>query len=188
MLSLMHRADGEACGLLNRAISDDALYGPAWAMRALVRARHGDLRFAWADAETATQVGSPFLGQSAAAIVDLKARDTAHARSRLGDVWLDVQARGTISVPEGRAVATAFIAAGQMPRALDVLETVRPRGPLYAATLRDPNFDQARREPRFRALVVPNQASPPEARLPVDGSNEPLGHDSPREFVARGEP
>jgi hypothetical protein len=86
----------------------------------------------------------------------------------------------TIGVRDGRAVATAFIAAGQMPRALDVLEAVRPRGPLYAATLRDPNFDQARREPRFRALIVPSQAGPPKARISVDDApgNEHPGMDA----------
>ena len=78
---------------------------------------------------------------------------------------LDVSSRGTISVREGRAVASALIAAGQMARALDVLEAVRPRGPLYAATLSDPNFDRARREPRFRALTAPSQAGPPRLAL-----------------------
>ena len=168
-IAIADRKDGEACGLLNAAIAADALYGPAWADRALLRMRHGELRFAWADAETATKVGSGLLGEGAAAFVDLASRDTSRARSRLGDVMLDVSSRGTISVHEGRAVASALIAAGQMPRALDVLEAVRPRGPLYAATLRDPNFDRARREPRFRALIAPSQASPPEARAPVDG-------------------
>jgi len=169
-IAIADRKDGEACGLLNAAIAADALYGPAWADRALLRVKHGELRFAWADAETATKVGSGLLGEGAAAIVDLASRDTARARARLADVMLDVSSRGTISVREGRAVASAFIAAGQMTRALDVLEAVRPRGPLYAATLRDPNFDRARREPRFRALTAPSPAGPPEARAPVTGA------------------
>ena len=123
-IAIADKKDGEACGLLNAAIAADALYGPAWADRALLRVRHGELRFAWADAETATKVGSGLFGEGAAAIVDLASRDTARARSRLGDVMLDVSSRGTISVREGRAVASAFIAAGQMARALDVLEAV----------------------------------------------------------------
>ena len=163
-IAIADRKDGEACGLLNAAIAGDPLYGPAWAARALLRARHGELRFAWADAETATKVGSGLLGEGAGAIVDLASRDTVRARSRLADVMLDVSSRGTISVREGRAVASALIAAEQMSRALDVLEAVRPRGPLYAATLRDPSFDRARREPRFRALIAPSQSGPPEAR------------------------
>jgi len=164
-LAVADKNDAAACEFLNQAIKDDAMYGPAWAARALLRSRHDDLRFAWADAETAKQVGSALLGESAAAIVDLKARDTVHARLRLSDAWADVQSRGTISVREGRALASAFIESGQMPRALDVLEAVRPRGPLYAATLRDPIFDRARREPRFRAIVTPPSGRSPQARL-----------------------
>jgi TolB-like protein len=169
-IAIADRKDGEACGMLNTAIVADPLYGPAWAARALLRMRHGELRFAWADAETATKVGSGLLGEATAALVDLASHDTSRARSRLGDVMLDVSSRGTISVREGRAVASAFIAAEQMSKALDVLEAVRPRGPLYAATLRDPNFDKARRLPRFRALIAPSQAAPPSARVSGEGS------------------
>ena len=138
------------CGLLNTAIAADALYGPAWADRALLRMKHGELRFAWADAETATKVGSGLLGEGAAAIVDLASRDTARARSRLGDVMLDVSSRGTISVREGRAVASALIAAEQMTRALDVLEAVRP-GPAIRRNAQGSKFRPGAREPRFRA-------------------------------------
>ena len=71
-IAMADKKDGEACGLLNAAIAADALYGPAWADRALLRMKHGELRFAWADAETATKVGSGLLGEGAAAIVDLR--------------------------------------------------------------------------------------------------------------------
>jgi Tfp pilus assembly protein PilF len=186
-IALAEKNDSEACGLLNAAIAADALYGPAWATRAVLRTRHGDLRFAWADAETATKVGAGLLGESAGALVDLAARDTVRARTRLADVMVDVSSRGTIGVREGRALAAAFIAAGQMPRALDVLEAVRPRGPLYAATLRDPSFDQARREPRFRALIAPSQAAQPKARISVDDAptHERSGMESLPANVAR---
>jgi Tfp pilus assembly protein PilF len=45
-LAMADHRDAEACTLLNQAIFDDALLAPAWALRALVRARHDDLRFA----------------------------------------------------------------------------------------------------------------------------------------------
>jgi len=152
-IAMIEHRDGEACTLLNRAIFDDALLAPAWALRALVRARHDDLRFAWADAETAERLGNSFLGESSAALVDLVARDTVRARERLQALWEQVQARGTVGVREGRSIAVALLATHQPKRALDVLESVRASGPWYAATLRDSNFDSVRNEPRFRALA-----------------------------------
>jgi hypothetical protein len=111
------------------------------------------LRFAWADAETAERLGSPLLGESAGALIDLTARDTVRAKERLMILWQDVRDRKSVSANEGRAVAVALLAAGDKSRALDVLESVRPLGPRYTASLRDSSFDRLRNEPRFRALV-----------------------------------
>jgi hypothetical protein len=152
-MALNEHRDAEACTLLNQAIFDDALLAPAWALRALVRGRHDDLRFAWADAETADRLGNAFLGQSTGALIDLIARDTVRAKERLQSLWEQVQARGAVGVREGRAIAVALLATHQPKRALDVLEAVRASGPWYAATLRDSNFDSVRNEPRFRALA-----------------------------------
>jgi TolB-like protein len=152
-IAVSERRDADACRLLNRAIAEDALYAPAWALRALVRGRHDDLRFAWADAVTAERLGSMLLGESSAAQIDLIARDTVRARERLAILWQEVRDRKTVSVLEGRAVAVALLAAGEKAHALDVLESVRPLGPRYTASLRDSTFDRLRSEPRFRALV-----------------------------------
>ena len=152
-LALDDHRDAEACVLLNQAIYYDALLAPAWALRAQVRGRHDDLRFAWADAETAVRLGNRFLGESSGALVDLMARDTVRARERLQSLWEDVQARGAVGVREGRAIAVALLATHQPKRALDVLEAVRATGPWYAATLRESHFDAVRNEPRFRALA-----------------------------------
>jgi len=152
-IAVAEHRDPDACSLLNRAILEDALYAPAWAVRALVRGRHDDLRFAWADAETAERLGSTLLGESAGALIDLTARDTVRAKERLMILWQDVRDRKSVSANEGRAVAVALLAAGDKSRALDVLESVRPLGPRYAASLRDSSFDRLRNEPRFRALV-----------------------------------
>ena len=153
-LALSDHRDGNACTLLNEAIIGDVLYAPAWAQRAVVRARYGDLRFAWADAETATQLGAGHLGESAGAMVDLLARDTARARGRLYSEWSEVKAAGGVGVLDGTAIARAMIAAGQSTRALDILELARPRGPWFDAALRDPAFDTIRRDQRFLALTA----------------------------------
>jgi hypothetical protein len=124
-----------------------------------VRGRHDDLRFAWADAETAVRLGNRFLGESAGALIDLMARDTVRARERLQGLWEQVQSRGAVGVREGRAIAVALLATHQPKRALDVLESVRATGPWYAATLRDSGFDAVRNEPRFRALAAAQAGS-----------------------------
>ena len=152
-LAFTDHRDGEACTLLNQAIYYDALLAPAWALRAQVRGRHDDLRYAWADAETAVRLGNPFLGESTGALIDLIARDTVRARERLQNLWAQVQTRGAVGVREGRAIAVALLATRQPKRALDVLEAVRATGPWYAATLRDSHFDSVRNEARFRALA-----------------------------------
>ena len=158
-LALNQHRDADACALLNQAIENDALLAPAWALRAEVRARHDDLRYAWADAETAARLGNTLLGESAAAMVDLTARDTTRALERLQDLWQEVKARGTVGVREGHALAVALLAARERSRALDVLEAVRPLGPWYAATLRDSSFDSVRNEPRFRRLALAQAGS-----------------------------
>ena len=152
-LAIADHRDGSACTLLNRAIVGDVLFAPAWAQRAVVRAQHGDLRFAWADAETATQLGESHLGESAGAMVDLLARDTSRARDRLYIEWSQVKAAGAVGVTDGTAIARAMIAAGQSTRAYG-LELARPRGLWFVTALRDPAFDTLRGDKRFLALTT----------------------------------
>jgi Tfp pilus assembly protein PilF/TolB-like protein len=159
-LALDDGHDNEACAYLNDAIASDPLYAPAWAMRGLLRARHRDLRYAWADAETSTRLGNNFLGESTAALIDLVSRDTTRARERLTDLWLTVRSQGTVNSRDGAALAAALIALGETSKGLDILESVHPRGPWYAAALRDPVFDKARMMARFRALNPPDTNPP----------------------------
>ena len=163
-LALAEGRDGEACAYLNDAINNNPLYPPAWSLRGVLRARHRDLRYAWADAETATRLGNGFLGESGSAIIDLIARDTTRARERLTDLWQMVRNEGTVNSRDGRAVAAALIALGDVPKALDVLESVHPRGPWFSSALRDPVFDRARGIARFRALIMPDSGPMPAAK------------------------
>jgi TolB-like protein len=153
-LAVSDHRDANACALLNDAIVGDVLFAPAWAQRAVVRARHGDLRYAWADAETATQLGDGHLGESAGAMVDMLARDTSRARERLNNEWSQVKAAGAVGVVDGTSIARAMLAAGESIRALDVLELARPRGAWFVAALRDPVFDSIRGDKRFLALTA----------------------------------
>ena len=65
--------------LLSAAIDNDARSAPAYALRALIHARAGQVREAFADAEIVTQLGRPLWIGSARRVVD---RDTDHAVTR----------------------------------------------------------------------------------------------------------
>ncbi len=56
----------------------------------------------------------------------------------------------------GRFVAMPLVAMGEVEQALRLLESIRPRGVLLRATLRMPEFDPIRSDPRFQALQEPN--------------------------------
>lgn len=172
-LALADGRDNEACAYLNDAVNNDPLFAPAWALRGVLRARHRDLRYAWADAETATRLGNGFIGESGSAIIDLIARDTTRARERLTDLWQMVRNQGTVSARDGRAVAAALVALGDTQKALDVLESVHPRGPWYAAALRDPAFDKTRSSSRFRALIMPDSGPTPRAKARTSTGGSP---------------
>ena len=125
---------------------------PAWAQRAVVRARHGPpLRLGRRRDRDAARRGSS--RRSAGATVDLLARDTLRARDRLNVEWTQVKAAGAVGVLDGTSIARALLAAGESNRALDILELSMPRGPWLLAALRDPAFDSIRNDKRFRAIT-----------------------------------
>ena len=69
-----------ACQLLNTAIDLDGRAAPAYALRAIVRGRGGEVREAFGDAETVTQLGRPRWGNALRAIVANRSGDTTSAR------------------------------------------------------------------------------------------------------------
>ncbi|HET6680285.1 MAG TPA: tetratricopeptide repeat protein [Gemmatimonadaceae bacterium] len=141
-----------ACALLNAAIAAEPYVAWAYVLRADVRARMGELRHAWSDAEIAERLGAATLGKAVSALVDAAARDTARARDRANALYRDVTSGSSISAREGRYVARVLLALGRRDDAMDVLERVRPVGPALAATLGDPAFISLHSSPRFRQL------------------------------------
>ena len=124
-----------ACYALNAAISADQELAPAYAMRALVRGALGERRSAWADAETATQLGHPEWGERVGAILDKKYGDVAYAAVRLRPLgglaakptnYLDALLLGEASV--------ALAQPGVLPRLVNGLPCTDLR---RAALLRD---------------------------------------------------
>lgn len=145
----------EACIVLDSAVVANPRAGQPYVLRALTRARRGELRFAWADAETGGRLGWPLWGQAASAVVDAQARDTASARQRAMTVSKAAAAWG--AEPQqwtGEYLAIALVAGGETKRALDLLERVQPRGARLWFALTAPEFAPLRKNQRFRDLLA----------------------------------
>ena len=145
----------EACILLDSAVAANPRAAQAYVLRALTRARRGELRFAWADAETGGRLGWPLWGQAAGAVIDAQARDTSSARDRTKALREATAAWGTD--PQhwtGEYLAAALVASGETSRALDLLESVQPRGARLWFALTGPEFASLRKNQRFRKLLA----------------------------------
>jgi tetratricopeptide (TPR) repeat protein len=153
-LRLNQRRYREACRALNAAIVSAPYYALPYALRGLARVRLNEVRDAWADAETAAQLGAPREGESVGAAVDAFARDTSRARDRTKRLKAQL-ADGTapIALDEARPVARAAAAVGDADLASAVLERVYARPAAVRALAEDPTFDRVRRSGRLARLL-----------------------------------
>ncbi|MBL0940723.1 MAG: hypothetical protein IBJ03_17655 [Gemmatimonadaceae bacterium] len=76
-----------ACRALNRVVTIDPGYAPAYVWRAVVRSTLGERREAWADAEVAERLGRADWGSITAALIDVSVHDTVRAQERI-KVWM----------------------------------------------------------------------------------------------------
>lgn len=124
-----------ACYALNAAISADQELAPAYAMRALVRGALGERRSAWADAETATQLGHPEWGERVGAILDKKYGVVSQAAVRLRPLGgLDAKPTNYLDALFLGEVSVALAQQGVVPRLVTALPCTDLR---RAALLRD---------------------------------------------------
>jgi tetratricopeptide (TPR) repeat protein len=157
-LAQLYRHDGSfnrACILLDSAVAVSPTAAQIYVLRALTRARRGEIRFAWADAETGGRLGWPYWAQAAGAIIDARSRDTTSARGRTDA--LNKATAKTGNRPQqwtGEYLAAALAASGQKDRALDLLEKIQPRGARLWFALSGPDFAPLRNDPRYRKLVA----------------------------------
>ena len=144
---LVEEADGEirdgvpghACQLLNEAIDRDARSAPAYALRALIRARGGEMRAAFADAEVVTQLGRPLWGNSLRAIALRRTGDTTAARQQIRRLLAETRRRtGPLPFWDARFLALALSDMNDSAGAQSVLRRIDPRDPRLAWVRRDP--------------------------------------------------
>ena len=144
---LVEEADGEirdgvpghACQLLNEAIDRDARSAPAYALRALIRARGGEMRAAFADAEVVTQLGRPLWGNSLRAIALRRVGDTTAARQQIRRLQAETRRRtGALPFWDARFLALALSEMNDSAGVQSVLRRIDPRDPRLAWVRRDP--------------------------------------------------
>jgi TolB-like protein len=149
---LVEEADGEirdrvpvhACQLINEAIDRDARSAPAYALRALVRARGGEVRAAFADAEVVTQLGRPFWGNSLRVVTLRRNGDTTTARQQLRRLVADARRRtGPLPFWDARFLAIALAEMNDWNGVQSVLRRIDPRDPRLAWVRRDPSLQPA---------------------------------------------
>ena len=130
-----------ACQLLNAAIENDAHATPAYALRSLVRARGGEVREAFGDAETVTQLGRPLWGNALRAVVLFRAGDTATARQVTRRVVEQTRLRrGVLPFWDARFAAIALTEIGDVAGASEVLRRVDARDPRLPMLREDPSL------------------------------------------------
>jgi hypothetical protein len=156
---LVEEAEGEirdglsahACQLLNTAIDRDARSAPAYALRALVRARSGEFRSAFADAEVVTQLGRPLWGNSLRAVALRRTGDTTAARRQVRALLAETRQRtGPLPFWDARFLATALAELNDWTGVQSVLRRIDPRDPRLQWVRRDPALQPPsdRRSPR----------------------------------------
>jgi tetratricopeptide (TPR) repeat protein len=156
-LAQLYRHDGgfnRTCIMLDSAVAASPTAAQVYVLRSLTRAQRGELRFAWADAETGGRLGWPYWAQAASAIIDARARDTAIARRRVDGIRRAVSNGNRPREWTGEYLAAALVASGQKDRALDLLERMQPRGARLWFTLTGPDFAPLRGSPRYQRLVA----------------------------------
>ena len=156
---LVEEADSEirdgvpvhACQLLNAAIDRDARSAPAYALRALVRARGGEVRAAFSDAEVVTQLGRPLWGNSLRAVALRRTGDTTAARQQVKVLLSQVRRRtGPLPFWDARFLAIALTELNDWTGAQSILRRIDPRDPRLAWIRRDPTLQQPSEDRRTR--------------------------------------
>jgi hypothetical protein len=156
---LVEEADSEirdgvpmhACQLLNAAIDRDARSAPAYALRSLVRARGGEVRAAFSDAEVVTQLGRPLWGNSLRAVALRRTGDTTAARQQVKSLLSQVRRRtGPLPFWDARFLAIALTELDDWTGAQSILRRIDPRDPRLAWIRRDPSLQAPSEDRRSR--------------------------------------
>jgi tetratricopeptide (TPR) repeat protein len=161
-LEYLRRRYGASCALANASIGADSYDPLSYALRARVRVQQGEFRDAFSDAETAFRISGAPWGDALQALVSANAATVDDARLQARRVASERLRPGvTMSVAEGVYTSLTFEALGDRERAFEALRRIDPAGVQLGMALRDPGFDQMRKDARFRRIVAAAPKSTP---------------------------
>ena len=165
VLHYRERRLAAAVSALDSAVALDPFMDLAYAVRALVKLRLGDLLGALDDAQAARRVAeNPLYAEATLAVVEAARGDSAAGRARTEPLAAAVLRQRSVTVEEGVFVAYALTAVGDHRRAIEVLHHAQPRGAPLFVDMRSPDFDALRGDPRFQRIAA--EARPPDAKAP----------------------
>jgi hypothetical protein len=98
-------------------------------------------------------------GEGIMAVAEAAAGRLARARAHLAPMRAQLSDARQPSFLEAQVLAEALLAVGDRAAALDLVESVRPRGASLWFALRFPIFDPLRADPRFQRVV--QESRPP---------------------------
>ena len=153
--AFIERRYEEARRWADSALAVDPGFHDGYAMRAVFRLYRGDTAGARGDAQSAIRVAAGEQNWEERVLAQLAARegDTVRARGLIERLLADAPNAPTVNPFYARHLAAALVALGDQQRALEVLESVRPRGAHLWFFLRSPEFDAIRSHPRFERLL-----------------------------------
>lgn len=135
------------------ALAVDPGFTLAYVARARILLQLGAVAEARNDAETALRLGDGIGGSAMLTLAEVHAGDTLAARARVEALLRGMAHPERPSVREGEYIGAALISVGRVEQALALLQRVRPVGVLLWDSLRLPEFDAVRSDPRFQRLV-----------------------------------
>lgn len=146
---------GTACTLVNSAIDSDPRSAPAYALRALISARTGNIRESFSDAEIVTQLGRPLWGDALRVVATVRAGDTTTARKLAQRTFAQARAHsGRLPLWDARFVAIALSEVHLASDAAAIFARVDPSDPRLRWAREDPMLQgagRASKPPRARS-------------------------------------
>jgi tetratricopeptide (TPR) repeat protein len=139
----------------DRGIKAYPRMGALYPLRARATTALGELRAAWADAETGALLGEHAAAAALYVLLDARAGELTSARVRARALVPRRVASRPPAMPPTQTVpfATAFVAVGDSATALDLLQRSSPKGARFCLELRSPELHPLRGDPRFRRIA-----------------------------------